>query len=419
MTDVFLTDKERLTHTEVLEHLHSRLPSFAMTKTETIPLLESRGRILSQDLLSPHSVPLHSNAAVDGYAFSHSDLSSSPLPISLTISAGDLTSHTLESGSAVRIFTGAILPHGADTIAMQEHCTPTETHVALPSDINKGSNCRLSGEDLRPNDIVIPATRRITSADIAAAASIGIDSVAVFVRPKVLLFSSGAELRSITDTSPLRLGEVWDTNAPMLHSLAHDLPIDLQFASILPDDYVQTRDLIHSSSSCADMIITTGGASYGDEDYMSRILRELGECHLWQLAIKPGRPMMMGQIPTVSHNCLYMGLPGNPVASFVCFLLYVRESLLLLSGTTPSPIPRFRLPSLFSTSGKKPDRREFRRGILVRASDGEYSVDEFPHTGSGLITSLRASDGLIELSEDIESVNVGDLVTFIPYTSFD
>ena len=414
--NLFLTDKQRLRHDEVIELLHNRIPKLAVKECESVKVDETVGRVMAKEVVAKHNVPKHNNAAVDGYAFNYKDLKNEKLSVSLTISAGDLELHTLKSGTVARILTGAVLPKGADTIAMEEECVIEKNNVGLPKDINKGANCRKAGEDVKEKEIVVTQSQRIKPADVAAMVSVGENEIQVYRKLKVLVLSSGNELRNVMEAkTSLQVGEVWDTNAPMIKSLARNLPIEIEVGEILPDDLGEVRERLKKYSGIYDMIVTTGGASYGDEDYMMAALKELGTCHLWQLAVKPGRPMMLGQI----GQCVFVGLPGNPVASMVCFMLYVREAILLMGGTIPTPVPRYKLPIMFEVKNKKVDRREFRRGILVENENGEYALEQFHSTGSGLISSLRKSDGLIEIEEGVKEVKKGEYLNFIPYNSFD
>ncbi len=417
--DCFLHDKDRLRHEEALALLDERLG--AITAVEQIDLANALNRIVAEPIIAPHEVPLHTNAAVDGYAFAHTDLGPAALPVSARIAAGDLDPSTLVQGTAVRIFTGAPMPAGADTVAMQEDCSEENGRVTLPQALKNGANCRLAGEDLGVGDTVISSGSRLQPADIASLASVGCAKLSVHKKLRVICFSSGNEMRRVgSSQAPLRTGEVYDANWPLLSSLLSKLPVDLRDGGLLRDTADEVSVAIEKASKNYDVIITTGGASRGAEDHMLTTLDRLGKRHLWQLAVKPGRPMMFGQIPrSTGSDCLFFGLPGNPVAAMVCFLLYTRPALLRLAGSDWETPPRFRLPADFEISRKKPDRREFLRGILTQGDDGLLRVTKFARDGSGLISSLRESDGLIELPEDLTELKTGTPVNFIPFSSFD
>ena len=408
-----------MTHDEAVGLLRERMKK--VVGQETVSLSAALGRITSNNVSAPHNVPLHTNSAVDGYAFRHADLSDAAMPVSLRIAAGDQNSNALQPGTIARIFTGAPMPEGADSVAMQEDCSTDGKLVSLPQGLKPGANCRQAGEDLSEGATLIQAGHRLRPADVAALASIGKDTVDVSKRLKVKLLSSGDELRRVGDHKhPLAVGQVWDSNTAMLEALLTSLPVDVTIGEVLADDPDIVESALVSAARSADVVITTGGASRGDEDHMLNVLANIGKRHLWQLAVKPGRPMMMGQINTPEKRapCLFMGLPGNPVAAMVCFLLYVRPSLLALCGARWVEPARFRLPADFEIKNKKPDRREFLRGILSVSDNGETRVRKFNRDGSGLISSLRESDGLIEIPESATSVAQNELVNFIPFSSF-
>ncbi len=410
LDDCFVHDKHRLRHVDALALLRDRLSP--VVGVERVALADLRGRILAESITAPRDVPLHTNAAVDGYAFAH-PASSDPVRISSRIAAGDLSPPQLEPGTAARIFTGAPMPAGADTVAMQEDCEATGTQVVLPP-LKAGANCRKRGEDVRAGDVVLTAGTRADAAVIAAIASLGFGAVEAHKRLRVALLSNGAELIAPGATDTLESGQVFDSNGPMLASLLSGLPCDLNHLPIVGDRREDVFDSLAEAAECHDVVITSGGASRGDEDHLLDALDTLGRRHLWQLAVKPGRPMMMGQIARSGGNDAYIfGLPGNPVAAMVCFQLYVRPALLRLAGATWNEPPRYMVPAGFEIASKKPDRREFVRGLLENGV-----VQRFERDGSGLISSLTGSDGLIEIPEEVTTIRKGDAVAFIPWTAF-
>ena len=419
INDCFLHDKDRLRHDEAIALLQQRL--VPVVGSEEISAGEAFGRILAQDISAPHKVPLHTNAAVDGYAFNAEDFNGNPMLVSDRIAAGHLNPTPLEKGTAVRIFTGAPMPPGAQTVAMQEDCSEDNGYVTLPAGLRSGANCRLSGEDLMPGDRVLEAGKQIGAADLAAIASIGIHQVEVYRKLRIALFSNGDEMRVPGDGSqPLQPGEVYDANQPLLLALCDRLPVEISPLGIIRDKAELAHDALSGASRNHDVIITTGGASRGSEDHMVTTLDALGKRHLWQLAVKPGRPMIFGQLnrPNEANDCLFFGLPGNPVAAMVCFLLYARPALLRLAGAEWQTPVRYKVPAAFSIAKKKPDRREFLRGKLTTDAEGSVVVDKYERDGSGLISSLRQSDGLIEIAEHVTKLEEGELVSFLPFNSF-
>ncbi|MEP1207964.1 MAG: gephyrin-like molybdotransferase Glp [Rhizobiaceae bacterium] len=419
INDCFLHDKDRLRHDEALALLQERLSP--IVESEDASTDGALGRVLAQDILAPHKVPLHTNAAVDGYAFDRTDFTGDPMPLSGRIAAGHLNPPALAKGSAVRIFTGAPMPPGAQTVAMQEDCREADGFVELPAGLKSGANCRLSGEDLMPGDIVVEAGKRLSAADLAAIASVGVHQLKLYRKLKVALFSNGDEMRIPgEDSRPLQPGEVYDANQPLISALCSALPVEISMLGIIRDEAELAEEALRTATRDHDVIITTGGASRGSEDHMVSTLDKLGKRHLWQLAIKPGRPMVFGQLNRTDREseCLFFGLPGNPVAAMVCFLLYTQPALLRLAGSQWLAPVRYSIPAGFSIAKKKPDRREFMRGKLRVDDQGNLSVEKYDRDGSGLISSLRQSDGLIEIPEEVTSLEEGSLVSFLPFNGF-
>lgn len=420
--DCFLHDKDRLRHDEALELLRTRLS--CIVGTETIDSAQAAGRILAVSVNAPYPIPLHRNAAVDGYAFAHEELTGKPMAVSNRIAAGALNPPTLLAGTAVRIFTGAPMPDGADTVAMQEDCTRDGDQVLLPRGLKAGANCRQAGEDLQTGDLVVPKGHCLKPADLAALASVGRAELSVFRKLRVALFSSGDEMRQPdgdAGAAPLQPGEVYDANQPLIAALGRHLPMTINRMGIIADEADAVQAAMRGALQDHDVIITTGGASRGSEDHMVATLDRLGKRHLWQLAVKPGRPMIFGQLDRPQPDlpdCLYFGLPGNPVAAMVCFLLYTQPALLKLAGANWTEPVRYQVPARFDITNKKPDRREFLRGILHQDANGITTVDKFARDGSGLISSLRQSDGLIEIAEPVTGLKAGELVSFLPFSGF-
>lgn len=414
LDDCFLHDKDRLRHDEALAILRERLTP--VTTPQSVPLAKAVGRVCAEPVTAPRQVPAADNSAVDGYAFAHADYEATGgfFPITARIAAGHPNDGPLPVGGAARIFTGALMPPRADTVAMQEDC---ETHeqdgqdfVIVPPGLKSGANRRKAGEDLMAGDVLVEAGTILRPQEIGAIASTGAGAVSCFAPLKVAVLSTGDEILEAGET--FRPGCVYDANRPLLSALLSTLPIEVTDLGILPDKADVVRDALTEAAATHHAVMTTGGASRGEEDHVIATLGELGKRHMWQLAIKPGRPMALGQI----GDCVVLGLPGNPVAAFVCFALYVRQALLRLSGAAWAEPRRILLEADFELPSKKTDRREFQRGLLVDSPDGIRRVAKYPRDGSGLITSLREADGLIEIPEDVASVARGDRVRFLPFT---
>ncbi|ASP32505.1 gephyrin-like molybdotransferase Glp [Labrenzia sp. VG12] len=416
LDDCFLHDKDRLRHQDALDLLKDRVSTIA--EVETIPLSEASERVLAQTVVAPRNVPLADNSAVDGYAFRHSDFEEAGgfFRMDQRVAAGHASLTDLAPWGAARIFTGAVMPPGADTVAMQEDCEPHQQDgqdfVIVPQGLKKGANCRLAGEDVAEGTPILEAGQRLRPQDVAAIASTGLGEISVYRKLKVGLLSTGDELRR--PGSLITLGDVYDSNHFLLQGLCSTLPVDVEDLGILKDDAALVETTLKEAAGRFDVLLTSGGASRGEEDHLLAALDTLGSRHMWQLAIKPGRPMMFGSI----GDCVFLGLPGNPVAAMVCFLLYVRPVLSVLGGGPFLRARGFQVPAAFEVPKKKPDRREFYRAYLEEGPDGAPVAQKFMRDGSGLITGLREADGLIEIPEDVTSIAKGDLVTYLPFSGF-
>lgn len=412
LDDCFLHDSERMRHGEALALLKSRLSPIA--SVQSFNLVGAQGKFAAAPVHATIAVPGHDNAAVDGYAFAHESRAvRKALQITERIAAGDTTAVTLQDGEAARIFTGAPVPAGADTVAMQEDCRVVDgTFVEVPRGLRKGANRRKAGEDMQAGDTIVDSGQLLRPQDIAAAAASGIAQIEVFAPLRVALIGSGSEI--VRPGIGKDAGQVYDSNFFLLSGLLASLNVTVIDTGVLADDHAQIRSALSRAAEDCDVIISTGGASRGEEDHIVRCLDELGSRHWWQIAVKPGRPMCFGQIGSTP----FFGLPGNPVAAFVCFLLYVRPSLFRLGGGNWPEPARFRVEAGFSVADKKPQRREFWRGWLEQKSGGGLVARKFARDGSGLISGLRAATGLIEISEDVLQVSEGDHLDFIPFSEF-
>jgi molybdopterin molybdotransferase len=415
--DCFVHDRDRLRHDDALALLRARVTT--VTGHETVPLAEAHGRVLATPVIADVAVPAHTNAAVDGYSFAHADAAraaSEGLPISGRSAAGHPMADTPARQSAVRIFTGAVVPTGHDTIAMQEDCVRGAApdgvpHVKIPAGLKRGANVRQAGEDVQSGATLIVAGTRLRPQDVAALASIGRAEVKVHSRLKVAVLSSGDEV--VMPGKPLLPGQVYDANSVMLQGLVTAAGASFTPLGIVGDTPSAVDAQLADAARRFDVILTSGGASQGEEDHITSALDRLGKRHLWQLAIKPGRPMSFGQI----GDCVVVGLPGNPVAVFVCFLMYVLPVLGALGGAgwrAPRPVL---LPAAFELKSRKTGRREFWRGSYAHWN-GKTAVTKFDRDGSGLISGLRAADGLIDVVEDTPAIQPGDQVRFLPFSEF-
>jgi len=402
--------KKRMTAGEALDLLGDRLT--VVVDPEAVPLRQAQSRILAEDVIAERSVPPHDNSAVDGYAVRFDDLSpvaETRLAVAGRAAAGHPFDTTLPKASAVRIFTGAKMPDGADTVMMQEDCRAEDDAVVIPPGIEKGSNRRRAGEDVTKGAVVLGAGRRLRPQDIGLAASIGRTTLNVYRPLRVALFSTGDEIRE--PGSDLPPGCVYDANRYALMGLLEALGCRVDDLGILPDRYQTIHDELAGAADTHDAIVTSGGVSAGEEDHVRAAVSALGAIHFWQLAIRPGRPLALGDV----RNAAFIGLPGNPAAMMVTFLRLARPALLRLAGSREITPTTFRVRAEFSYK-KKSGRREWVRCRLVPGADGERAARKFPREGAGILTSLVESDGLVELPEDLTRLEAGTMVDFLPFS---
>jgi molybdopterin molybdotransferase len=420
--DCFRTDQKRMLHHEAIARL--RAAASPLDRTVIVPLAQACGRTLAEDVIASNPVPAHTNSAVDGYAY-RADAVRSAAGATLEVLGRAAAGHPLADNptgeTAVRILTGAVLPVGLDTVVMQEDVTRLEASdgtiaVKIPGGLKLGANVRKAGEDVASGSVLFARGHRLRPQDLAALASIGRAEMRCFEPIRIGIVSTGDEVRP-SDGAPLLPGQVYDANAPMLAALAATAGAAVQTFGIWPDRFDEVAQKLSSAAEQCDLILTSGGASLGDEDHMSRALAAIGTRHMWQIAIKPGRPMMFGHVPTNNGACVVVGLPGNPVAVFVCYLMYVHPMIAALGGGAWSEPHRYTVPAGFAFSGRKRGRREFWRGRLANNAHGPVA-EKFARDGSGLISGLRWADGLIDIPEDCGDIAVGDPVAFIPFGSF-
>lgn len=390
---------------EALELLRNRLTP--VTKVEQIPLHNAQERIAAVDVFAARANPPLPNTAVDGYGFAGGrGEGSHHIPLVKGRAAAGDAPRSVAEGHAVRVLTGAALPQGVDTVILQEDVEVADGHIVFQGVLKQGSNTRKAGEDVEVGDRILQAGRQITSADLALLAATGAGSVGVRAQLRVGVLSTGDELREAGEIAAD--GQIYDANRPMLLALLLQLghrAVDLGRA---PDNRDQLRAIFDRSAAQVDAIITSGGASAGDEDHVSALLEEAGAMALWRIAVKPGRPLALG----VWEGVPVFGLPGNPVAAMVCALIFARPALAQLAGAEWSVPQGFDVPAAFDKR-KKAGRREYLR---ARMRDGRAEV--FASEGSGRISGLSWAEGLVELDEEAREVRAGDMVRYIPFVSF-
>lgn len=381
---------------------------------EAVPLMEADGRILAADISAPLPLPPFTNSAVDGYAVRGGDLpreGEQAFAVTARVQAGASARLPIEPGQAVRIFTGAPMPDGADTVFMQEDVRIDETgRVVLPAGLKPGANVRPAGEDIPLGHAALKAGHRLRPQDVALAAAFGLTDVKVRRRIRVAVFSTGDEL--VSPGSPRADAQLFDSNRIMLIAMLARLGCVVSDLGIIRDDRASLATALKKVADAHDLILTTGGVSTGEEDHVKAAVESVGTLVLWRMAIKPGRPVAMGII----GGTPFIGLPGNPVASFVTFVHVVRPTVLALGGATQQPLFPMPVRSAFVYK-KKIARREYVRVVLRKGADGALEAAKFPREGAGLLSSLVDTDGLVELGEEITQVQPGQTVGFLSYAS--
>ena len=381
-----------------------------LAPAQSVSTFDADGRVLAQDLLSSLDVPAHDNSSMDGYALRCADWlgADTLLPVSQRIAAGT-SGHALAAASAARIFTGAPIPPGADAVVMQEDCDAVEGSIRLAAQPRSGQWIRRRGEDVAAGAIVLARGTRLSPASLGLAATIGFAQLQVAPRVRVALFSTGDELVMPGDVAPLEMkpGAIYNSNRFFLKALLQRLSCIVTDLGIVPDRLEATIDALRGASQQHDLILTSGGVSVGEEDHIKPAVQALGELNLWQIAIKPGKPFAYGQIG-IAH---FIGLPGNPVSSFVTFLLLVRPFILKLQGATEIAPESIALPANFDWT-KADKRREFLR-VRLNVAGG---LDLFGNQSSGVLTSAVWGDGLVDLPVG-HVVARGDTVRFLPFSA--
>ena len=385
----------------------------AVQDIETVSLTAADGRILAKEISAPLPLPPFTNSAVDGYAVRGRDLAQleeQAFPVVGRVQAGAAAQGPVEPGHAVRIFTGAPMPQGADTVFMQEDVRLDQGRVVLPAGLKPGANVRVAGEDIPAGHSALAAGQRLRPQDVALAAAFGLTHVEVRRRIRVAVFSTGDEL--VSPGASRGAAQLFDSNRFMLMAMLVRLGCEVSDLGILRDDRVSLASALKSVAGTLDLILTTGGVSTGEEDHVKAAVESVGTLVLWRMAIKPGRPVAMGII----GGTPFIGLPGNPVASFVTFVHVVRPTVLALAGATQQHLIPMPVRAAFAYK-KKIARREYVRVNLRKNENGVLEAVKFPREGAGLLSSLVDTDGLVELGEQITLVEPGQTVGFLGYAS--
>ena len=394
--------------------------ALAILEAQTVPLVASEellleaalGRILARPLVSDRPVPAFDNVAVDGFAFAGATLGEGVASrfrlVEGRAAAGHPFAGRLSSGEAVRAFTGAPMPEGADTVAMTEETVVEDGWVVVPKGFKPGANRRRAGEDVAPGQELFGTGQQLSARHLGVAAELGLTRLRVFAPLKVALLSSGDELAP--PGTALAPGGIYDANRPILRALLARLPVAVTDLGILRDDALATRAVLEKAGATHDLILASGGASKSEADHVVRTVAEAGDLAFWQIRMKPGRPLATGRL----GRAQFIGLPGNPVAATVCFLLFARPAILRMAGGAFSTALGLPVPAGFALR-KRVGRTELLRARLIRGPDGPARVERILREGSGILTSLTDADGLVEIPEEVTTIEPGEPVRF---TSF-
>jgi molybdopterin molybdotransferase len=392
---------------DALARLRARL--HCVVGAERVPLMAACGRVLAEPVVARRANPPEANSAVDGYGFAAEAVGDGAVVLPLVAgraAAGVPLPGAVPAGHAVRVLTGAALPQGVDTVVLDEDCRTAAGEVAFRGPVRRGANTRKAGEDVAEGAEALPAGRVLTPADLALASAVGCGELPVRERLRVAVLSTGDEV--VEPGAAAAPGQIFDANRPMLLGLLARFGFDAVDGGRVPDDRAALRARLDALAQRAHVILTSGGASAGDEDHVSALLRETGALSEWRIALKPGRPLALGMWRGVP----VFGLPGNPVAAFVCTLVFARPAFGLLSGEGWRMPQGMDLPAAFSKR-KKPGRREF-----LRARLREGRVEVFASEGSGRVSGLSWAEGLVDLPDGAAEVSPGDPVRYLPYGSF-
>ncbi len=375
-----------------------------------VPLRSALGRVLAEDIFSPVNVPAHVNSAMDGWAIRFDDLAMDPAATLTEIGssfAGVPFGKPVGKGECVRIFTGGVVPEGCDAVVMQEKATANGRSISFSPGVRLGQNVRYAGEDLKAGAVALAKGRLVRPAELGLLASLGIGEIGVYRPLRVVFFSTGDELVSIGN--PLAEGQIYDSNRYTLHGMLTRLGCEIIDMGVIRDDPALLEKAFHEASAIGDVVITSGGVSVGEADFVKALLAKLGEVVFWKIAMKPGRPLAYGKIACNGNSAHFFGLPGNPVSVMVTFYQFVRDALLILPGVNPLPVQPLLKAICTSPIRKAPGRTEYQRGVLY-LEDGEFKVRTTGEQGSGILKSMSDANCFIMLHDHVGNVDAGTSV---------
>ena len=404
-------DQNSITTDQALEKIFDAINP--INENEVIPIRESLSRILAKNIKATINVPSVRNSAMDGYAINKKDIpleQTNQLKVVGKSLAGNPFSNSIKQGECVRIMTGAIMPIGSDTVIIQEHVllSKSETEITIGHDTKPNANVRQAGEDISKGDVVLTKGKNLTPADIGLLASMGLSQITVIRKLKVAFFSTGDELRSIGEK--LNDGEIYDSNRYTLYAMLSRLNVEIIDLGVVKDNIDLLGQAFNEAKAKADLLITSGGVSVGEADYVKDILADHGNMNFWKVAIKPGRPLAFGNL----SNTLFFGLPGNPVSVMVTFYQFVQPAIKKLSGDNSNLPISIKVPSA-SKLKKKSGRVEFQRGVLEKDKNNNLIVRKTGPQGSGILHSMSEANCFIILPQDADNIESGELVNVQPF----
>ncbi len=402
-------DSKSLTVEEALTRIYHDLQP--ISGDEQLAIRSALGRVLAEDILSRINVPPYANSAMDGYAVQGTDLpvaGQTKLTMVGTSFAGQPYSGTVQAGQCTRIFTGAVIPDGTDTIVMQEHIEKQENIITINTGNQVGQHVRPTGEDITIGQTILKSGKHLHPADIGLLASLGIPEVKVKRRLRVVFFSTGDELRAVGET--LEKGQIYDSNRYSLYGVLSRLDVDIIDMGVVLDKREDVETAFLAAASCGDVIITSGGVSVGDADYVTETLQKLGKVNFWKVAMKPGKPLTFGKL----KDSAFFGLPGNPVSAMVTFYQFVQPALRYMMGQTR--LTTIRVPATCLSALKKhPGRVEFQRGIMATDEQNKLVVRSTGKQGSGVLSSMSQANCFIVLPRECGNVEIGDEILIEPF----
>lgn len=403
-------NEEMLTVEEALEHILKLTPP-ALNK-EKITLHKAHQRVLASAVIATFDVPPFRNSAMDGYAIRSADLlesTSTQLNVIGKSFAGHPFEGTVSAGEAVRIMTGAVMPNDTDTVIMQEDVQNQDDQIEISAGQKPAQNVREAGEDLKQGGIILKPGRRLHAADIGLLASMGIVEIEVYCKPRIAIFSTGDELQSLG--TPLERGQIYDSNRYTLRALLKKTDVEIIDMGVLPDDEAIITKAFENAAHSSDIVITSGGVSVGEADFIKDTLMKLGHVDFWKIAMKPGKPLAFGKL----GNALFFGLPGNPVSVMVTFALFARESIRILSGENKQTSISLTAVTLDDLK-KQPGRRDYQRGIYKRSNTGALEVSTTGSQGSHILKSMSIANCFVVLPRESGDIPKGTTLEIIPFS---